>query len=294
MFKELDRLVLLATGRVLYYGAADQATQLYASVGFPLPESTNPAEFFLDLAFGDYNGIPIPGGVRDLCAMEAIQNHNRGQALTDIERVIDSTKVDPYGVNNDEEDVEAGGANRLEGQESGGGSSHRGAPWAIQLAILFRRAIRSRRFDSLGFERFFLIGSMSLVVGLLWWQAAKDVPADNLERMEDIAGLLFFLILFPSYNSVLTSVFTFPSEYKILIKERTSSMYTLSAYYLARTLSDLPLDSLFPAAFAMIVYFMTGLSLNAAKFFTNVVSQGVRHGIIASGINGTANYGIYI
>ena len=44
-------------------------------------------------------------------------------------------------------------------------------------------------------------------------------------------------------------------------------MYKLSAFYFARTSSDMPLDLAIPTVFILIVYFMSGLRTDGAKFF---------------------------
>ena len=52
-----------------------------------------------------------------------------------------------------------------------------------------------------------------------------------------------------------------------MLKERASGMYRLSAFYLARTLSDLPMELTIPTGFILIVYFMGGLKYSAGAFF---------------------------
>ena len=44
-----------------------------------------------------------------------------------------------------------------------------------------------------------------------------------------------------------------------MLKERASGMYRLSAFYFARTASDLPMDCAIPTVFIIIIYFMSGL-----------------------------------
>lgn len=65
------------------------------------------------------------------------------------------------------------------------------------------------------------------------------------------------------------ALFTFPDEFKMLLKERASGMYRLSAFYFARLASDLPLDFAIPTIFLIIVYFMGHLRYTAAAFFCN-------------------------
>jgi len=52
-----------------------------------------------------------------------------------------------------------------------------------------------------------------------------------------------------------------------MLKERASGMYRLSAFYIARSLSDFPADMSIPTGFIIIVYFMAGLRYNAGAFF---------------------------
>ena len=83
------------------------------------------------------------------------------------------------------------------------------------------------------------------------------------------AGLLFFELLFLSFRQLFVALFTFPDEFKMLLKERASGMYRLSAFYFARTASDLPMDMAIPTLFLLLVYFMGHLKYTAAAFFAN-------------------------
>ena len=83
------------------------------------------------------------------------------------------------------------------------------------------------------------------------------------------AGLLFFQLLFLSFRTLFVALFTFPDEFKMLLKERASGMYRLSAFYFARTASDLPMDMAIPTLFLLLVYFMGHLRYTAAAFFAN-------------------------
>lgn len=85
------------------------------------------------------------------------------------------------------------------------------------------------------------------------------------------AGLLFFIAVFWAFFPVFTAIFTFPQERAMLNKERAADMYRLSAYFMARTTSDLPLDLLLPIIFLLIVYFMGGLRLTAQSFFLTML-----------------------
>lgn len=71
-----------------------------------------------------------------------------------------------------------------------------------------------------------------------------------------------------------------PAEHAVISKERRSGSYHLSAYYLAKGLSELPLALVLPSIFLVITYWCTGLN-GWASFFgillilllTSVVAQ---------------------
>ena len=86
------------------------------------------------------------------------------------------------------------------------------------------------------------------------------------------AGLLFFIAVFWGFFPVFTAIFTFPQERAMLNKERAADMYRLSAYFVARTTSDLPLDLLLPVLFLLVVYFMAGLRQSAGSFFLTMLT----------------------
>ncbi|KVI00046.1 hypothetical protein Ccrd_021705, partial [Cynara cardunculus var. scolymus] len=57
----------------------------------------------------------------------------------------------------------------------------------------------------------------------------------------------------------------------LVTAERAADMYRLSAYFMARTTSDLPLDLFLPMLFLVVVYFMAGLRQTVDSFFLTMV-----------------------
>ncbi|KAH3768601.1 hypothetical protein DPMN_169820 [Dreissena polymorpha] len=68
--------------------------------------------------------------------------------------------------------------------------------------------------------------------------------------------------------SLLTLSLPVPSERGLISKERLAGAYRLSAFYLARTVSELPLTIVIPTLYFAFVYWMAGLNDVTAFFMT--------------------------
>ena len=96
-------------------------------------------------------------------------------------------------------------------------------------------------------------------------------------------GLLFFFSIFWGFFPLFNAIFAFPLERPMLIKERSSGMYQLSSYYVARMVGDLPMELVLPTIFVTISYWMGGLKPSLVTFvltilimlFNVLVSQGI-------------------
>ena len=68
MYESLDRLMLLARGWTAYHGPAEFATDFFASCGFVIPDTYNPAEYFINkLAIVDGDARRSAARVKSIC-----------------------------------------------------------------------------------------------------------------------------------------------------------------------------------------------------------------------------------
>uniref|UniRef100_A0A0E0K8Z2 ABC transporter domain-containing protein n=1 Tax=Oryza punctata TaxID=4537 RepID=A0A0E0K8Z2_ORYPU len=252
LFHKFDKLILLGRGSLLYFGKASEAMPYFQSIGCTPLIAMNPAEFLLDLANGNTTDVSVPSELDDKVHMENqnLQNNTKNDykpSAQDVhEYLVDAYEnrmaykekkklLDPLPISDDMKTTIT--------------SSKRewGTSWWQQYSILFCRGIKERRHDYLS------------------WMRITQVIATS-------AGLLFFIAVFWGFFPVFTAIFTFPQERAMLNKERAVDMYKLSAYFLARTTSDLPLDLFLPVIFMVIVYFMAGLKATAAHFFLSMLT----------------------
>ena len=79
----------------------------------------------------------------------------------------------------------------------------------------------------------------------------------------------FFATVFWGFMSWIGEVTALPAQRSVLIKERSSGAYRLSAYFLANTLSSLPFQLLMPSLFFVPVFWATAWSDDVGVFFAS-------------------------
>ncbi|XP_065856376.1 ABC transporter G family member 22-like isoform X2 [Euphorbia lathyris] len=272
VFHKFDKLILLGKGHLLYFGKASEAMAYFASIGCNPLITMNPAEFLLDLANGNINDVSVPSELEDRVQMGNSDTETRNGKPSPA--VVHEYLVEAYETRVAEmEKKKIMDPIPLDEEVKLKVSSPKrqwGASWWEQYTILFCRGIKERRHDYFSWLRITQVLATAVILGLLWWRSDSRSPEGL--QMQDQAGLLFFIGVFWGFFPVFTAIFTFPQERAMLNKERAADMYRLSAYFLARTTSDLPLDLLLPVLFLVVVYFMAGLKMSAAPFFLSLLT----------------------
>ncbi|KAF6169929.1 hypothetical protein GIB67_034321 [Kingdonia uniflora] len=271
LFHKFDKLILLGKGSLLYYGKASEAMVYFSSIGCSPLIAMNPAEFLLDLANGNLNDVSVPSELDDKVKMGNLESEIKNGKPSPMV-VHEQYLVEAYEKRAAEKEkkklmtpipIDAD----LKSQVS---SPNRewGASWWDQFSILFWRGLKERRHDYLSWLRITQVLVTAIILGLLWWHSDSSTP----RGLQDQTGLLFFIAVFWGFFPVFTAIFTFPQERAMLSKERAVDMYRLSAYFIARITSDLPLDLILPILFLLVVYFMVGLKVSASSFFLSMLT----------------------
>ncbi|KAM0059640.1 putative ABC transporter, AAA+ ATPase domain, ABC-2 type transporter [Helianthus debilis subsp. tardiflorus] len=259
LYHMFDKLVLLSEGSPIYYGPASTAMEYFSSVGFATSITVNPADLLLDLA----NGI----------APDAMQEHEQGETTEQEQKLVRQKLKTAYETNistrlkADLCSVDV--SNHINHAKEASTRTHVQpeqwcTSWWHQFTVLLLRGVRERRFESFNRLRIFQVISVAILGGLLWWHTPTS-------HIEDRIAMLFFFSVFWGFYPLYNAVFTFPQERRMLIKERSSGMYRLSSYFLARTIGDLPLELALPTAFTFILYWMGGLKADPATFVLSLL-----------------------
>ena len=91
LYRQLDNVLLLSEGHVMYYGAAKLALDWFAHLKYPCPYGVNIADFMLDLANGDMEAegrcvrkAPFHSGVNVLSGLMVLSCYHHTFRLSNI------------------------------------------------------------------------------------------------------------------------------------------------------------------------------------------------------------------
>lgn len=127
--------------------------------------------------------------------------------------------------------------------------------------VLKRTLLFSRRDWTLMYLRLFAHVLVGLLIGALYY----DIGNDGAKVLSNL-GFLFFNMLFLMYTSMTITILSFPLELPVLLKENFNRWYSLKAYYLAITVSDIPFQAIFCVIYVTIVYFLTSQPTDTMRF----------------------------
>ncbi|KAK6157720.1 hypothetical protein DH2020_011968 [Rehmannia glutinosa] len=256
LFRMFDKVIVLSEGCPIYCGSANGVMDYFGSIGYlPGFDFINPADFLLDLA----NGV-TPDSRHD----DQIDFHGREDHHDDLHAtkqfLIYSYKKNLHPLINEE--IHKGSHDQ---PHSGKSLPSRSIEkqwtnsWWLQFKVLLSRGLKERKHESYSGLRIFQVMSVAIISGLLWWHSDAN-------HIQDQVGLLFFFSIFWGFFPLFNAIFVFPQERPMLTRERSSGMYRLSSYYIARTIGDLPMELVLPTIFVTIAYWMGGLKPSLVTF----------------------------
>ncbi|XP_057970274.1 ABC transporter G family member 9 [Malania oleifera] len=238
IFYMFHKVLLLSEGNPLYFGKGEGAMEYFSSIGYAPSVAMNPSDFLLDLA----NGIALDDAQEDQNAVKmALVCSYKNNLANQLKAAL--------------HEVDNGVPLRAEDKQFGRWN----VSWWEQFCVLLKRGVKERKHESFSCLKIFQVLVVALLCGLLWWQS-------DISHLQDQMGLLFFYSGFWGFFPLFEAIFAFPQERMMLEKERSSGMYRLSSYFMARTIGDLPMELVLPTVFVIITYWMAGLKPTFADF----------------------------
>ncbi|XP_054248223.1 broad substrate specificity ATP-binding cassette transporter ABCG2 [Indicator indicator] len=265
IFRLFDNLTLLAAGRVLFHGPAQQALQYFQDIGYQCEAHNNPADFFLDVINGDSTAVAM-------AMMDETEPAESTEAQTAEDSILAEKLAEQYCSSSYYQETKS----TLEKISLGSQKKSKAVFRQITYANSFLHQLRwvsKRTLKNLvgnpqaSIAQLCVTAVLGLVVGAIFFGLKEDSTG-----LQNRVGAMFFLTTNQCFSSV-SAIELFVVEKKIFIHEYISGYYRISVYFISKLLADLiPIRTLPSIIFTCITYFMLGLKPTAGAFFTMMFS----------------------
>ncbi|XP_074652284.1 ATP-binding cassette sub-family G member 1-like [Tubulanus polymorphus] len=294
LFEMFDHLYFLADGECIYRGNVAGLVPYLSSQCLVCPSYHNPADFCMEVACGEHGADKLPNLVAAVkmskCDIfQEAYRKPRNTELAALQRVdlIAEGGVTDNNTNNSDADNKnkqatnghinldplqlPGAGAELNGLLNDDSNSESGSDidthnfntsCLTQFKILFVRTFTSIiRDTTLTRLRLFSHLTVGILIGLLYFKIGNEAS-----KAYNNAGCLFFCMLFLMFTALMPTVLTFPTEMGVFVKEHMNYWYSLKAYYLAKTMADMPFQIFYPLVYGSIVYWMTNQPNDFVRF----------------------------
>lgn len=266
IYELMDKVLVIDEGRMVYSGPAGDAKNYFERIGYYCPPRQTTADFLTactdpaERRFQkDFRG-PIPKGPIEL-EKAFRESEDYKLLLEDVgsyERMLHET---------DHADARQFKASVEETKSKTVGTR---SPYTVsffrQVLACTKREIQLTLGDKTTlYTKFFIIISNSLIVGSLFHGQASNTLG-NFSR----GGTLFFSILFLGWLQ-LSELMKAVGGRPIIARHKDYAFYRPSAVVVARVVQDFPLLLVQVVPFSIVVYFITGLDVDAGKYFIYVL-----------------------
>ena len=270
IWEMMDNLLLLVAGEIAYQGLCSKAVDYYASLGYPCPDRSNPADHIMDVIAKRYK--------RDAPKTDLKQGSKDTSITANAEGGI-PLEPDTIHLENDDHHKEKFVHNPADdktiaafqhppinldfGVEKDDFTLRAVIPWFFQFSILFLRCSQEwfRRWDVL-----LINACVAILVGCFAGYGPWNNIGTSQAGVAKYTPILFFCVIHQGVIASLQGCFSFPQERALIIRERSAGTYYVSAYFLAKSLADMVVQSVPPIIFALIVYPTIGFQQYNRRF----------------------------
>eukprot|EP00162_Nutomonas_longa_P015972 comp22458_c0_seq3/m.55306 comp22458_c0_seq3/g.55306 ORF comp22458_c0_seq3/g.55306 comp22458_c0_seq3/m.55306 type:complete len:539 (+) comp22458_c0_seq3:438-2054(+) len=256
VFALFDNLIILAEGRTLYNGPAANAIHYFADCGFKCPPHRNPADYFIKILFlGNKSGAE---GLDAEAGQQQLENTDP-QQVTRLAEFYEKSEMKKQERN---PPPVSAAAKQL--TLSAHNKNQYTASWGKQFVTIFKRSTKNTMREPLLFQaRVFQTIVMALLAGLIYLRLGRGTQV----AVQDRTGAIFFTMVSTAFSNMNGPMLVFPSERAVYFRENAAGLYSTSAYFLGKIMSEAPIQLIVPAVFTCISYWMINFLATAKAFF---------------------------
>ncbi|KAK3101924.1 hypothetical protein FSP39_007394 [Pinctada imbricata] len=281
LFYQFDQLLLLCDGQMAYYGQTDKVINYFESINVPVSPGFNPADFILEkmraedevknhiieaaTEMRDYDDWPIKRSMFDNwneaespSMLKPLQTKKSNPIFSFSKSATKTFEDESDGIHASLMDLDV-----VDSSETYDGGQKWPTGFLMQYKHLTIRAFKLSRPQILDVTKLVQNVVICAIFSLIWFQLPRSE-----DTLRDRMGAIFFIAAHWGFTPLFESVAAFPMERGVIAKERLAGWYRLSAYYLAKMTSELPLILFQPLLFVGVAYWVIGLSGTAAYFAT--------------------------
>ncbi|XP_020020687.1 broad substrate specificity ATP-binding cassette transporter ABCG2 isoform X2 [Castor canadensis] len=262
IFRLFDSLTLVASGKLMFHGPAQEALGYFESAGYQCGTHNNPADFFLDVINGDFSGVASNREEEDFEA-------NETEEFVKTKKPVIGQLVEFY-INSSFYRETKTKLDKLSGVHEAKSLAFKEITYVTSFCDQLRWIIWRSFKNYLGFPQVTFIQTLiTVALGLIVGASFVGLKSECTE-VQNRASLLFLLTVFQCITSV-SSGELFVLEQKLFIHEHISGYYRMLPYFFGKLISELIPRRLLPSIiFTFILYFMVGLNPSGKAFFTMI------------------------
>ncbi|KAF2144820.1 uncharacterized protein K452DRAFT_222552 [Aplosporella prunicola CBS 121167] len=260
IYNLFDKVLVLDEGKQIFYGSRKQALPFMEEHGFICDSSANVADFL--------TGVTVPTERRIAPGFEDRFPRNADEVLAAYEKTpIKPAMAAEYNF----PELESTKQSTEEFKNSVVFEKHKRLPKSSELTTSFFTQVHAciiRQYQMLwGDKATFILKQVStliqaLIAGSLFYNAPENSAGLFIK-----GGALFFSLLFNSLLAMSEVTDSFSGR-PVLAKHRAFALYHPAAFCIAQIVADIPVLLFQVTHFGIVIYFMVGLKVTAAAFFT--------------------------
>ena len=232
LFHSFDSLLALSLGYTVYSGPIGGLVGYLSGCGLPCPSYYNPADHLMNKSVGKDSRSKLKKLWAEKETIDVNSNgcivrngsHN-GRNSKQLEHLSAPPKFTI--------------CNR----------THYATSWFVQFAAILWRTFKNSKTIIVSTHMILTMISIGYIIGFTYFR----MPHTE-EHVNDRYGLIFFLITYLLFITAFGNLITFAAERNVVNKERASGLYHVSAYYVAKSVAELPIQFFLPSLFFNITY----------------------------------------